>query len=643
MDLLFVYFDTRIRKHAAKIAIVFLIPFFIASLMVIATHVPSASPDPETNTYPGMGAIPHEQGVAFRVWAPFAASVSVIGDFNDWDAHQHPLTAEAKGYWYADVPVAQIGQEYRYEIVNAESGQTYRRIDPYAREVTNSVGNAVVHDPVFNWGKQVFQMPAWNELVIYELHVGTFNDTPGGQPGNFDTAIARLEYLQKLGINAIKVMPASEFAADFSWGYNPANLFAIESAYGGPKAFKRFIKAAHQQGIAVLFDVVYNHLGPSDLDLWQFDGWSENDHGGIYFFNDERSRTPWGNTRPDYGRPEVRQYLRDNALMWLEEYRLDGLRWDSTVNIRTRFNGEGDIPEGWHFMQWVNDEINARFPWKISIAEDLQGNHWITRPTNKGGAGFDSQWDAAFVHPVRDAIIPAEDGDRNLYNVRDAIYKRYNNNAFDRVIYTESHDEVANGRQRVPSEIDPSNTGSWFARKRSLLGAALTLTSPGIPMLFQGQEILEDEWFRDTDPIDWRKLTTYNGIHAAYRDLIRLRRNWYVNTAGLRGQYVSVHHVNNADKVLGFHRWEAGGPGDDTVVIVNFGNRAYHSYGIGFPREGYWRVRFNSDSELYSEDFGNYFSYDTRAERRAKDGMRYSGNVGIGPYSVIILSQDPPQ
>jgi 1,4-alpha-glucan branching enzyme len=643
VDLLFVYFDTRIRKHAAKIAIVFLIPFFLTSFVVIATHVPSAYPDPETNTYSGMGAIPHEHGVAFRVWAPFASSVAVIGDFNGWDASQHPLTAERDGYWYADVAVAKIGQEYRYEIVNAESGKTDRRIDPYAREVTNSVGNAVVHDPVFDWGEQVFQMPAWNELVIYELHIGTFNDTPGGQPGNFDAAIARLEYLQKLGINAIKVMPASEFAADFSWGYNPANLFAIESAYGGPKAFKRFIKAAHQRGLAVLFDVVYNHLGPSDLDLWQFDGWSKNDQGGVYFFNDERSRTPWGDTRPDYGRPEVRQYLRDNAIMWLEDYRLDGLRWDSTVNIRTHFNGAGDIPEGWHLMQWVNDEINARFPWKISIAEDLQGNHWITSPTSKGGAGFDSQWDAAFVHPVRDAIIPPDDRDRNLYAVRDAIDQRYNNNAFDRVIYTESHDEVANGRQRVPSEIDPSHPGSWFARKRSLLGAALTLTSPGIPMLFQGQEILEDAWFRDTDPIDWHKLTTYNGIHTAYRDLIRLRRNWYVNTAGLRGQYVSVHHVNNADKVLGFHRWEAGGPGDDTIVIVNFGNRAYHSYSIGFPREGYWRVRFNSDSELYSEDFGNYFSYDTRAERRAKDGMRYSGNVGIGPYSVIILSQDPPQ
>ncbi len=125
-----------------------------------------------------------------------------------------------------------------------------------------------------------------------------------------------------------------EFAGDRSWGYNPAHPFAIESTYGGPAGFQRFVKAAHQKGIAVLVDVVYNHFGPSDLSLWQFDGWSENGMGGIYFYQDWRANTPWGDTRPDYGRREVRQYIRDNALMWLEDYRCDGLRFDATAYIR---------------------------------------------------------------------------------------------------------------------------------------------------------------------------------------------------------------------------------------------------------------------------------------------------------------------
>jgi 1,4-alpha-glucan branching enzyme len=173
-----------------------------------------------------------------------------------------------------------------------------------------------------------------DELVIYELHVGTLNVKTEGQTGTFDSAMEKLPYLRDLGINAVELMPVAEFPGDFSWGYNPAHPFAVESGYGGADGLKRFVKAAHQHGIAVIIDVVYNHLGPSDLALWQFDGWSENGKGGIYFYNDHRAQAPWGETHPDYGRGEMRRYLRDNALMWLDEYRTDGLRWDMIIYIK---------------------------------------------------------------------------------------------------------------------------------------------------------------------------------------------------------------------------------------------------------------------------------------------------------------------
>ena len=595
-----------------------------------------------SSSHPGMGAIPYPGGTAFRVWAPHADQVCVAGTFNNWSKKANPLASEGHGYWSTDVPGARAGDEYKYVLVN-DSRELWR-IDPYAREVTSSAGNSVIHDPDFGWGAENYQTPPWNEAVIYEMHIGTFNDQPGGPPGNLNSAIEKLPYLKDLGINAIQVMPPMEFAGSFSWGYNPAYIFAIESGYGGPNAFKEFIKAAHARGIAVIFDVVYNHFGPSDLDIWQFDGWRENNKGGIYFYNDWRSQTPWGDTRPDYGRSQVRQYIRDNVLMWLEEYRVDGLRWDATAYIRNVYGHNNDpahdIPDGWSLMQWINAEIRTRQPWKISIAEDLRDNSWITKDTNVGGAGFDAQWDAGFVHPIREAIISPDDHARNMYAVRDAIYHRYNADAFERVIYTESHDEVANGRARVPEEISPGNAGSWFSKKRSTLGAALVFTSPGIPMIFQGQEFLEDEWFRDQDPIDWSKKDTYSGILQMYRDLIRLRRNWYDNTRGLGGQHVHVHHVNNNDKVTAFHRWERGGPRDSVIVVVNMASRGYNSYNIGFPREGFWRVRFNSDWSGYDTSFGNHFSYDTVANLGARDGMPCNGNVGIGPYSVIILSQD---
>jgi 1,4-alpha-glucan branching enzyme len=503
----------------------------------------------------------------------------------------------------------------------------------------------VVHDPDFDWTGDNFTMPPRNELVIYEMHVGTFNDAPGSGPGTFDEIIPMLPYLGKLGINAVQIMPVAEFPLDFSWGYNPSQPFAVETALGGPQGLFQFVKAAHAQGIAVLLDVVYNHFGPGDLDLWRFDGWSEPGHkGGVFFYDDERAQTPWGGTRPDYGRPEVRQFLRDNALFWLHKYRLDGLRFDSVVNIRNR-NGQnndagGDLPDGWNLLQWINSEIRASQPWKITIAEDLQQNEWITKDTGSGGAGFGAQWDAGFVHPIRRAIITQNDSDRDMAAVRDALYQRYNGDALQRVIYTESHDEVANGHARVPEEIWPGKADSWFAKKRSTLGAALVFTAPGIPMIFQGQEFLEDSWFQDTVPLDWTKLVTNSGINTLYRDLIRLRRNGFDQTRGLRGQNLNVHHVNQTDKLIAFHRWENGGPGDDVLVVANFADRSYGSYTLGLPRAGLWRVRFNSDWPGYSPDFGNQSGYDTMAVETAQDGMAFSANIGVGPYSVLILSQD---
>lgn len=598
--------------------------------------------NPSPSSRPGMGAIPWSGGTTFRVWAPHADQVYVSGTFNDWSDDSLPLASEDQGYWSVDVPDAKAGDEYRYVIVN--DSNKLSRIDPYARDVTSSVGNGVIYDADFDWGSGSFTMPPWNELVIYEMHIGTFFDQPGGPPGNLDGVIANLAHLHELGINAIQLMPPMEFAGGFSWGYNPAHMFALEQDYGGPNGFKRFINAAHELGMAVIFDVVYNHLGPSDLDLWQFDGWSENDKGGIYFYNDWRSKTPWGDTRPDYGREAVRRYIRDNALMWLEDYRIDGLRWDATAYIRN-VNGNdndagSDLADGWSLMQWINDEINAQQPWKISIAEDLRNNSWITKATAEGGAGFDAQWSAGFVHPVRQAIITQNDYERDMYAVRDAIYQRYSDDAFQRVIYTESHDEVANGKARVPEEIWPGNAGSWYAKKRSTLGAALVFCSPGIPMIFQGQEFLEDAWFHDQDPVDWSKKQTYQGIFLMYRDLIRLRRNVYDNTRGLCGQHVHVHHTNNSNKVIAFQRWQHGGPGDSVIIVVNMGNQGYRNYTIGFPREGLWRVRFNSDWGGYDAEFGSHFNYDTTAYPGEKDDMPCHGDVGIGPYTVVILSQD---
>ncbi|GAB2964906.1 alpha-amylase family glycosyl hydrolase [Hymenobacter coalescens] len=590
-----------------------------------------------------MGALLHPAGTAFRVWAPHAEAVAVVGPFNDWNATVNPLQAESDGYWAADVPGLPAGTEYKFWLRTAE-GHELTRNDPYAREVTHSAGNSVVHDPSFDWADDHFDMPAWNELVVYELHVGTFYAPEPGRPGTFLDAIEKLDYLRDLGINAVEIMPATEFPGSMSWGYNPAHPFAIETDYGGPRAFKEFVKQAHRRGIAVILDVVYNHFGPGDLDLWQFDGWQENDGGGIYFYNDWRAETPWGHNRPDFGRDAVRCYIRDNALQWLEEYRVDGLRADAIAHIR---NVDGtsdparDLPEGWSLMQWINEEIRARMPWKITIAEDLLGNEYITKAPEDGGQGFSAQWDAAFVYPVREALVAPHDHDRSMAAVAAAITQCYNGDAFQRVIYTESHDEVANGKARVPEEIMPGDAASWFPKKRSTLGAALVLTAPGIPMVFQGQPMLADGFFSDDQPLDWSREDQFQGLVHLYRDLIALRRNLRGCTRGLLGQHTAVLHLNDEEKILAFSRWDAGGPGDTTIVLCNFADRSHEAYTIGLPAGGHWRVRFNSDWAGYDQEFGNFESVDTQADEGEYDGCAFSGRFGLAPYSVLIISQEP--
>jgi 1,4-alpha-glucan branching enzyme len=595
----------------------------------------------------GMGAIPNAKGVTFRVWAPHAEKVYVTGIFNDWSKTSTPLFNEKNGYWSTDVPEAKVRDEYRY-VIHAPTDWNLpplSRIDPYARKVTNSAGNGIIYDlDAFDWGDDTFTIAPWNELIIYEMHIGTFHVKEEGHPGTLDSAIEKLPYLKELGINAVEVMPIMEFAGDFSWGYNPSHPFAIASIYGGPDAFKRFVKAAHEHGIAVISDVVYNHFGPSDLDLWRFDGWSENEKGGIYFYNDRRSSTPWGETRPDYGRGEVRHYLCDNALMWLEEYHVDGLRWDAITYIKNVLGSDSspanEIPDGWSLMQWINHETHQRFPGKISIAEDMKVNAWVTQSTGAGGAGFNAQWDSEFVNPVRQSIIARDDGLRNVDAVCRAIGYQYDKDVFRRVIFTESHDEIANGRARVPEEIWPGRVDSWFSKKRSTLGSALVLTSPGVPMLFQGQELLEDRWFQDKVPIDWSRIEDASGILKMYRDLIALRRNLLGMTRGLCGQNFQIYHVDHEAKLIAFHRWDKQGPTDSVIVVVNMTNQNRDGYVIGFPRAGLWKTRFNSDSYNYGPNFANHPTPDVQAHEKGTDGLPCSGEIGIGPYTVVIFSQD---
>lgn len=570
---------------------------------------------------PGLGSIPYGSGVTFRVWAPFAQSAEVAGEFNGWG--RTPLVREdPAGTWSADVPEARPGQKYKYVF----NGNIWKR-DPRARQVTHSSGDSVVYDPAaFDWGNDAPPAIARNDLVLYQLHIGTF----AGQdpPATFDDAIVRLDYLRDLGVTAIQLMPVNEFPGGRSWGYNLCDPFAIETDYGGPDAFKRFVRAAHARGLAVFVDVVHNHYGPTDLDLWQFDGWSEYGYGGIYFYNDPRAETPWGHTRPDYGRPEIRAFIRDQVIMFADEYRVDGYRWDSVFHlIRTQ---QDRNPEAVQMLHDINRELAETRPALVRIAED----HAF-----EADMAFDAQWDIGHRWALFHQIANAWDHERNMFTVAGTLADWP---GFQRVVFTEAHDYVAAmnySRSRVPSMIHPEDPESFWARKRALLGAAMVFTTPGIPMIFQGQEMHETQGFHDDIPLRWDRTNTHAGIVCAYRDLIGLRRNLAGTTPGLQGAGVAVHHLDDNNKVIAFVRWDQGGQTDDAVVVANFSCTDFTNgdYLIHFPSAGTWVRRFNSDSTDYCSDFGNIGTTVIEAA-----GEPPAAPVDMGKYSLQIFSRDTP-
>jgi len=587
-----------------------------------------------SHSKPDVGAILHSRGVTFRVWAPFADAVGVTGSFNGWGVE--PMADEGDGYWSAQIKHVEAGHEYQFVITN--SGKTFKRNDPRALQLTSNGGTSLVVDPAFDWSDGDFQPPPKDQQIIYELHIGSFHRPDASTEGTFYNVMEKLDHLADLGINMIELMPIGSMLNDHGWGYVPDFIYAVESAYGGRHGLLELVKAAHARGIGIILDVVYNHLGPGDdLDLWRFDGWHEGDGGGIYFYNDWRGDTPWG-TRPDFGRPEVRQFLLDNVRYWLHDCRLDGLRVDSTLFMRNVYgrhdDPDTDLPEGWSLMQKINSIGHKIKPQALIIGEDVAENDYITKPIGVGGTGFDAQWQVTLPHAFRQALGPSNSPDINLAGLVGEIDRTYNGDAFQRVIYVDSHDSAANGASRLSEEIDPGRPQSTNALAKTLIASGILMSLPGIPMMLQGQEFAQGGSFSDWHELDWLAAEKLAGIILAHKHLIDLRKNTHGHTGGLLGQNTNVSHVDEDNKVLAYHRWDQGGPKDDVMVIANFAAKRHHQqYVLGFPRNGTWQVRFNSTWQGYHGDFKNTEVPDVEVT----DG---TGTVVLPPGSILILSQD---
>ncbi len=371
------------------------LPIFI-SILFLATRLASAA-DP-------LGATLHKDGTTtFRVWAPFVDSVAVRIN----GGAMAPLTQEpghpdpADTTWAGTVPGTKAGDQYRYVITLGGVAREFN--DPRAQQLTgfdlpNGYGlpgnddkpQSVIVDP--NFSMPAFTEPTFNAMVIYELHIGTFGNTFAG-------AVQKLDYLKNLGINAVEVLPITQnplfsdhIPPDHDWGYDPVQLFAVKSKYGTPQEFKEFVKQCHQRQIAVIVDVVYNHVIGNNL-LKGFGGFTTPQiPGGIFLYGGDRANTGFG-PRPDYGRPQVRQYIIDNALLLLRDYGVDGLRFDDTIDIRTFGQPRAPNNEGAELLREINSayrNTDPKQPGKITIAEDLQSSGDVTLQSGPTGLEFNS-------------------------------------------------------------------------------------------------------------------------------------------------------------------------------------------------------------------------------------------------------------
>jgi 1,4-alpha-glucan branching enzyme len=593
---------------------------------------------------PGMGSTPYPGGVTFRVWAPDADAVTVEGDFNNWSQTANPLVAEGNGDWSVDVPGAVAGQNYSYVITSPGFATQIRR-DPYCRLVTGSnyppnspTGYSIIYDvSAYQWQRPPFTAPPAKQLMIYEMQIATYNGSAGVQ-GTFQSAIARLGEIKSLGFTAVEIMPVNENAPSSSIGYEPTDQLAVANdTYGGPDNFKALVDACHTAGLAVILDIVHNHWGPWNLTTDQFDGWYTTEYPyGIYFYDEADDASPWG-PRPNYSSTNVAQYIYDSLTMWQQEYRIDGFRWDSVSCIYNTCGTDGvALPDGLSLLQNANAQTVSQNAAFINIAEDLSGNASTTQPTAQGGAGFLSQWNGNFVSNMRTQLTQTSDASVDMDAIYSAISRAFNQSYVQSVNYTESHNEVSGGK-RLTTLIDPSDPTGWLALKKSTLGAGILFTSPGIPMIYQGQEFVEYQPLEVALPLQWTLVNPFAGIRKLWASLAAARANTAGHTPNLNGDSLKIYQLDDTNKFIAYLRYDSQTTGG-SVVVANFTGSTETGVTLGLPDSGTWITCFNSDSTIYSSTFSGSGSTSVNANGGPYASMPYSGSLTIGPYSLMILS-----
>src|SRR5262245_46161762 len=604
--------------------------------------------------YEKLGAHAAPDGTHFAVWAPNAAHVSLIGDFNVCDPRAHPMHGSDAGIWTAHVPDARQGSCYKFHVVSQHGNHRADKADPFALrcEAPPKTGS-VVWNLDYQWGdgewmrnrKRANALDA--PCSIYELHLGSWRRSPHNprEPlGYRELAKPLAEYVKRMGFTHVELMPIMEHPFYGSWGYQCTGYFAPTSRYGTPQDFMHLVDVLHQAGIGVILDWVPSHFPWDTHGLGFFDGTH------LYEHSDPRQghHPEWASAIFNYGRNEVRAFLSSSAHFWLEKYHADGLRVDAVASmlyldygrkhgewVPNRHGGRENL-DAIEFLRFLNETLYRDFPDIQTIAEESTAWPQVSRPTYLGGLGFGMKWNMGWMH------------DTLNYMKRDSVYRKHHHDSLtfslwyafhENFVLPLSHDEVVHGKGSLIGRM-PGDDWQQFANLRLLF--AYMWGHPGKKLLFMGGEFGQRrEWTHDSS-LEWHVLQypLHEGVQRWVADLNRV----YADNPSLHARDFSpegFRWVQRGDwehSAISFLRL-AGEEASPVLVVCNFTPVPRRNYRVGVPRGGYWREILNSDAQAYGGGgMGNYGGAD--AVPMPYEEYSHSLTLTLPPLAAVFLKPD---
>jgi len=588
-------------------------------------------------------------GVLFSTWAPNAARVSVVGDFNIWDGRCHPMRSRgSSGIWELFIPGLTSGALYKFEIRNRDSGAIVSKADPYAQQLELRPRTASIIRPTAAYPWQDREWMSARETLdwlhkpisIYECHLGSWQRDEHGNFLNYrELAHQLVGYIKETGFTHIELLPITEHPLDASWGYQTTGYFAATSRFGTAAAFRYFVDYCHRHGIGVLLDWVPAHFPKDDHGLARYDG------SALYEHEDPRrgEHRDWGTLIYNYGRNEVKNFLLASAVFWMQEYHIDGLRVDAVASmlyldysreqgdwLPNQHGGNENI-EAINFFRELNTVTHAEFPGTMIMAEESTAWPQVTRPANIGGLGFSMKWNMGWMH------------DSLTYFSKDPVHRHFHHDQLTfglLYLFTEnfilpfSHDEVVHGKSSMLNKM-PGDEWQRFANLRLLY--TYMFSYPGKKLLFMGCEFGQgDEWNHDKI-LDWYVLQY--PLHRGIKKLVTDLNYLYVAEPALHQydfdafgfEWVDCHDTDQS--VLSYLR-----KSDETliVVILNFTPVIRDNYRIGVPTAGDYEIIFNSDSDYYAgSNAGSAAGITT--ENTPWMNRPFSLNLSLPPLAGLLL------